>query len=81
MKGDEALQRLRSRHETALIPAHRRDAPLVVGGRHDGQGWKVMVFFQGSEAGRAPLMLEAAAARELAEGLQSMADVIEGKRW
>lgn len=69
------LERLKARHE--LIPAHRKNAPAVVGARFDGEGWKVLLLAAGEDLA----LLDAGSARELARGLLTMADVIEGKRW
>lgn len=70
-----ALARLRERHQ--LVPAHRPDAPAVVGAQRDGDGWKVQLLARGEVLAT----LNAEAARKLAAEILDMADVIEGKRW
>lgn len=58
--------------------ATRGSAPLVVvGGRHDRQGWRVLLL----RGGVCEAALEPAAARALAEQLRQMADVCDGGRW
>ena len=58
--------------------ATRAPAPLVVvGGRHDRQGWQVLLL----RGGVTEAALEPAAARALAEQLRQMADVCDGGRW
>lgn len=70
------IERMKARHET-IVPAHRPATPAVVGARRDGEGWRVLLF--AGELGAIELTAERA--RGLAGDLQTMADVIEGKRW
>lgn len=51
--------------------------PAVVGARHDGSGWRVMLLLGGDVAAA----LDPQAARGLAAELADMADICEGKRW
>ena len=53
------------------------EAAHAVGARHDGDGWKVLLL--GNDEPLA--VLDAEAARVLAQELLTMADVIEGHRW
>ena len=64
----------RLRERMARRPA---EAAHAVGARHDGDGWKVLLLGEGE----ALAVLDAEAARGLAQELLTMADVIEGRSW
>lgn len=72
---DDALAPIFERLRGRLTAA---PGPLVaLGARRDGSGWSVLLLRGGEELA----VLDAAAARDLAAEILTMADVIEGKRW